>query len=223
MESKKEIKEKHLDHIQAVITRHNSNSFMIKGWTITICTAIFALAGTWKEPILALIALVPIVIFWLLDSFYLANERCFVSLYSAAINGYKLIVKNKQLLTAKQVMTKNDKGESHVEPEKEIEIESSQYSMNFMPFRDIARNNMKDTFWSTSIRWFYLMLLMFSIAIFIGLLLVSKPPANERIKVSTIIESDSVHVDNAKPIIIVNNIILNDSIIKTDTIKKTKK
>src|SRR5574344_197438 len=98
MYSEMEINEKHLDHIQAIISRHNSNSFMIKGWTITICTAILAIAGTWKEPLLSLIALVPITVFWILDSFYLANERCFVSLYNAAINGYKLKVKNKKLL-----------------------------------------------------------------------------------------------------------------------------
>ncbi len=46
--------EKHLDHIQDIITRHNSNSFMLKGWTIAICTAVLAVAGSLKGPIIAL-------------------------------------------------------------------------------------------------------------------------------------------------------------------------
>ncbi len=45
-----EDKRKHLEFIQGVINRHNSNSFMIKGWTITITAALYALAGTLKEP-----------------------------------------------------------------------------------------------------------------------------------------------------------------------------
>ena len=85
---------KQLDYIQAIIARLNNNSFMIKGWTITICTAVLTLSGTLKEPIIAMIALVPIFVFWVLDSYYLADERCFVSLYSAKINGNILKVKN---------------------------------------------------------------------------------------------------------------------------------
>ncbi|MCH7515305.1 MAG: hypothetical protein IH947_15395, partial [Bacteroidetes bacterium] len=102
-----------MDHIQAVITRHNSNSFMIKGWAIAICTAVLAFAGTLKEPVLALIALLPVVVFWALDSLYLANERCFISLYNAAINGYSLKVKNKNLLKKHRVQT--DLGEGKFE------------------------------------------------------------------------------------------------------------
>ena len=105
MSDQPKINEKHLDHIQAVITRHNGNSFMIKGWAITICTVVLTVAGTWKEPVIALVALVPTFVFWVLDSFYLANERCFVSLYSAAINDYEVRVKNKDLLTKEQVKT----------------------------------------------------------------------------------------------------------------------
>ena len=205
------VNEKYLDHIQAVITRHNSNSFMIKGWTITICAAIFALAETWKEPILALVALVPITVLWILDSFYLANERCFLSLYTAAIQNYTLKVKNDKLLKEHQEKSEDGK----VQPEKEVEIKSAEYSMNFMPFRKIARNNWQDVFSSRTIAWFYIMLTAFSVALFIGLLIINKPASSEPIKVSTKLETD-------KPQVIINNIILNDSIIKADTIKKNK-
>jgi hypothetical protein len=210
------VNEKYLDHIQAVITRHNSNSFMIKGWTITICTAIFALAGTWKEPILALVALVPITVLWLLDSFYLANERCFVSLYTAAINTYSLKVKNEKLL--KEHQEKSEDGQVH--PEREVEIKSAEYSMNFMPFRKIARNNWQDVFKSRTIAWFYIMLTAFSIALFVGLIIINKPTSNEPIKISTKIETDSLFIKTSPQTVIINNIIKNDSLIKSDTTKK---
>lgn len=209
------VKEKYLDHLQAVITRHNTNSFMIKGWTITICTAVFTIAGTWKEPILALVALVPTTILWILDSFYLANERCFVGLYTAAINGYSLKVKNKNLLKKYQVLE-----DGKINPETEVEIKSAEYSMNFMPFRQIARNNWKDVILSWSIIWFYLMLTGFSIALFIGLLCLNKPISDKPLKVSATIQSDSLLIKTEQPKILINNIILNDTLIKKDTIKK---
>ena len=40
-----EQKMKHLEFIQNVITRMNSNSFLIKGWAITLVSALFALAA----------------------------------------------------------------------------------------------------------------------------------------------------------------------------------
>ncbi len=217
MSEKPKVNEKYLDHIQAVITRHNSNSFMIKGWTITICTAILAIAGTWKEPLLSLIALVPITVFWVLDSFYLANERCFVSLYSAAINGYKLKVKNAKLLKSKQVKTEFEKGKFIIEPEKEVEIESSEYSMNFMPFRVIKRNNWFNVVKSRTIIWFYLMLTGFSIALFIVLLFFNRPKTVEPLKFSVKLESDSLINKTVKP-----QMILRDSIQQPDTIQKQK-
>jgi hypothetical protein len=195
---------------------------MIKGWTITIVTAMLALAGTWKEPILAIVALVPILVFWILDSLYLANERCFVSLYGAAINGYCLKIKNENLLSKHKEKTVTDKGQSIIDPEKEVEIISSEYSMNFMPFRIIARNNWQNVFTSKTIAWFYLMLTSFSVALFVGLLLINKPESTKLLKVSAKIETDSLLIRTEQPQIIINNINLQDSIIKTDTIKKKK-
>ena len=220
MSEQPKVNEKHLDHIQAVITRHNSNSFMIKGWAITICTVVLTVAGTWKEPVIALISLVPILVFWLLDSFYLANERCYVSLYTTAISGYILKVKNKDLLISEQIKTPTQDGKEIIEPENELEIKSSPYSMNFMPFRRIKRNNWQDVVKSRTIIWFYLMLTGFSVALFIGLLILNKPASNEPLKVSATIQSDSLLIKTSQPNIIVNNILLNDSIIKRDTIKK---
>lgn len=77
---------KHLDYIQAIITRLNSNSFMIKGWCITITSALLALSASSKNTAIMVVAYIPIIVFWLLDSFYLQTERKFRGLYKEAIN-----------------------------------------------------------------------------------------------------------------------------------------
>ena len=73
----------HLKMIQAVITRMAQNSFLIKGWTVTLVAALFALAANDSNPALVVIALVPTVGFWLLDAFFLRQERLFRALYDS--------------------------------------------------------------------------------------------------------------------------------------------
>lgn len=165
------VSEKYLDHLQSVITRHNTNSFMIKGWAITLSSAIFAISATWKEPWVALTALVPIIQFWILDSHYLANERCFVCLYNAAINEYSLRVKNKDLRSKYQV---KEDGKSSIDPEQEKMIVTKEFAMNYTIFRQLSRNNWHSVVFSLTISWFYFMLLCFSVGICV-LLCVGNP------------------------------------------------
>lgn len=74
---------KHLEFIQNVITRMNTNSFMIKGWAVTLVAALFALSNktTDTEHNLYLITFIPVPVFWLLDGFFIATERRFRNLY----------------------------------------------------------------------------------------------------------------------------------------------
>ncbi len=72
---------KHLEFIQNVITRMNTNSFHIKGWTITIASAIFALYATTKNNSFILLGIFPTLIFWFFDAYYLTQERKFRGLY----------------------------------------------------------------------------------------------------------------------------------------------
>lgn len=76
-----ESKLKHLEMIQGIINRMASNSFALKGWAVTLVAGIFALASKDTDKIYFLIAYVPIVVFWFLDSYYLLQERLFRSLY----------------------------------------------------------------------------------------------------------------------------------------------
>lgn len=58
-----EKKLKHLEMIQAVINRMANNSFMLKGWTVTLVAGIFALASKDADKMYFLIAYIPLIIF----------------------------------------------------------------------------------------------------------------------------------------------------------------
>lgn len=76
-----EKKLKHLEFIQGAVGRMASNLFLLKGWTITLIAALFALAARDANKGYALLAYFPILVFWYLDGYFLAQERLFRSLY----------------------------------------------------------------------------------------------------------------------------------------------
>ena len=63
-----ETKIAHLQMIQAVITRLAGYSFMVKGWTVTLVTALFALAAADANGFFVYVAYLPAVMFWALVS-----------------------------------------------------------------------------------------------------------------------------------------------------------
>ena len=76
-----ENKYKHMDYIQSAISRMASNSFYLKGWNVTIVTAIVALSFNESDWRIYACALVLDVVFWLLDAYYLKQEKLFRKLY----------------------------------------------------------------------------------------------------------------------------------------------
>ncbi|WP_146615496.1 hypothetical protein [Nonomuraea aridisoli] len=75
---------KHLEFIQATINRISGNSFLIKGWTLTIASSLLAFSVSNSNWQIALISLIPVVAFWLLDGYFLFQERLFRALYDEA-------------------------------------------------------------------------------------------------------------------------------------------
>jgi len=71
---------KHLEIIQSVINRQAANSFQMKSWTIALLAALIGLSRASKEDIF-IAGLGVVILFWLLDSYYLSKERKFRSLY----------------------------------------------------------------------------------------------------------------------------------------------
>ena len=84
-----ERKVKHLEFIQSGISRMNQCSFQMKGWAITVVSALIALfaASVDKDTgkgnsIYFFVAIFPTFIFWVLDSYYLQQERKFRAVYN---------------------------------------------------------------------------------------------------------------------------------------------
>jgi hypothetical protein len=72
---------KHLEMIQAVINRMASNSFLLKGWSVTLVSALLALAAANSDRRFVFVAVLPLLMFWLLDAYFLRQERLFRKLY----------------------------------------------------------------------------------------------------------------------------------------------
>lgn len=72
---------KHLEFLQCTINRMAGNLFLLKGWSITLIAALFALAAKDTNKAYAALAYFPLVMFWTLDGYFLSQERCFRALY----------------------------------------------------------------------------------------------------------------------------------------------
>jgi len=80
-----EKKLKHLEFIQLTIIRMAANSFLIKAWSVTIVAALFAISvGGTKDYLL--IAYLPLISFWILDAYYLRQEKLYRGLYDSVRN-----------------------------------------------------------------------------------------------------------------------------------------
>ena len=80
---------KEIDLIQNVITRMANNSFLIKGWSLSIVGIMLAIVKdsifTSKGVLLLCIILVLTIAFWYLDAFFLKTERQYRKLYDWVI------------------------------------------------------------------------------------------------------------------------------------------
>lgn len=144
MSSKSEIDpiniQTHIVAHQAIISRMAANSANCKGWCVTLVSAIFVLGIDREKPIALLVALIPIFVFWFLDSYYLKLEREFRETFTKFVYSLKPL-------------------------EKAVVAESSDLEEKLNPknglFIFLTRDpNKKKTFLSESVAPFYLPLLL---------------------------------------------------------------
>jgi len=76
-------REKHLELIQGVINRMAGNSFQLKGWSVVLVSALFALAAKDMRVHFVFVAYFPAIAFWVLDGYFLRQERMYRRLYDA--------------------------------------------------------------------------------------------------------------------------------------------
>ncbi len=76
-----ENKQSHLEMIQGVVNRLSHNSFLLKGWSVILVSAMFALAAKDSKVVFIYLAYFPAISFWGLDGYFLHQERLFRALY----------------------------------------------------------------------------------------------------------------------------------------------
>ena len=75
----------YLTILQSVIARMASNSANCKTWCVTLVSAILVVVADKSKPNFVWIAAIPVLLFFLLDSYYLALERLFRDRYNGFI------------------------------------------------------------------------------------------------------------------------------------------
>lgn len=81
---------KEIEIIQGIINRMAYNSFLIKGWTMTLVVGILLLKGNRFH---SFIAFIPILGFWYLDAYFIWVERLYRRLYNW-VKDYRLKTKD---------------------------------------------------------------------------------------------------------------------------------
>ncbi|PIT88977.1 MAG: hypothetical protein COU27_02790 [Candidatus Levybacteria bacterium CG10_big_fil_rev_8_21_14_0_10_36_7] len=76
-----ENKRKHLEFIQGAVNRMAGKLFFLKGWTITLITGLFAFFAKDANTDFIFVVYFPVFIFWILDGYFLSQERLFRALY----------------------------------------------------------------------------------------------------------------------------------------------
>lgn len=97
----------HLNILQNIIQRMSSNSTYCKAWSITLISAILVIVADKDSPKYGLIALVPNLLFFILDSYYLSLEKHFRKEYI----GFIKKLHNKEISKKNLFNLDNDKFE----------------------------------------------------------------------------------------------------------------
>lgn len=77
-----ENKRAHLSNILSVIARMGNNSFALKGWAVGVMIAVFSFASS-NTSQAVIVTLLPLIVIWTLDAYYLMIERKFRRLYES--------------------------------------------------------------------------------------------------------------------------------------------
>ena len=72
---------KHLEFIQGVVNRLASDSFRLKGWSVVLVAALLVLLARNGRLEAGVLAILPVMVFWGLDGYFLWQERLFRALY----------------------------------------------------------------------------------------------------------------------------------------------
>lgn len=77
---------KEIDLVQSVINRMAHNSFLVKGWCLSVLAVSVPLSSHVKNGLPLFVLLLPISFFWYLDAYYLRLERAYRCFYAELRN-----------------------------------------------------------------------------------------------------------------------------------------
>lgn len=92
----------YLNILQGIISRMATNSANCKTWCISLVSAILVVIADKNKPNYAFITLIPIIFFFLLDAYYVAQERSFRAIFNnfiQALHSGKATIENLFVLT----------------------------------------------------------------------------------------------------------------------------
>jgi hypothetical protein len=79
----------HLNTLQGIITRLANNSVSCKTWCLTLVGAMVSLAGAAHAPAILGFVFVPIILFGILDTMYIAQEAAYRALYGSVVESVR--------------------------------------------------------------------------------------------------------------------------------------
>ena len=74
---------RNLELIQGIINRMAKNSFLLKGWSVVLVSALFALGAKDSTSHYVYLTYLPAIVFWGLDGYFLRQEKLFRNLYDS--------------------------------------------------------------------------------------------------------------------------------------------
>lgn len=86
-----EDRRKHLEFIQAVVTRMSAASSSAKGWLLPVATATYGFALIQNSRAVTMLGLAAVVLFMFLDANYLRQERAYRRLYDTVARGTRAV------------------------------------------------------------------------------------------------------------------------------------
>ena len=76
-----ENKRTHLSMIQGIVNRLAQDSFLLKGWSVVLVSALFVLAANSSNQYFVYLSYFPAIAFWILDGYFLWQGRLSRALY----------------------------------------------------------------------------------------------------------------------------------------------
>ncbi len=97
----------YLQMIQSCIDRMSTSSAIFKGFSATIMAGISAISYLEVNNIILALSFIPIIAFFLLDTYYLQLERRFIYLYNSVRTGKKELDFDLRPPTVKDILKRN--------------------------------------------------------------------------------------------------------------------